>query len=200
MYQLFLSRHITRQTRHVTPVTEGEAPVARLKLQALDRPRPSARRVTRANRDSGRGVARRVVLVVEDDADAREMLAIILGAAGCQVRTAADGNAGLEAVEKHRVDLVVTDIAMPRMDGIQMVEQLRQKPAMKEVPVIAVTGQAVADVPAKARAAGCNLVLSKPCCPDHLVSIVNQHIGRRREDRMPAAGRHHYSGHDRRRS
>lgn len=137
--------------------------------------------------------------MVEDDEDARELLAIILGAAGCQVWTASDGRAGLEAAAKVTPDLVLTDIAMPHMDGIQMVRQLRERAATRDIPVIAYTGQAVADIPARAHAAGCNLVLSKPCCPEDLVAVINQHIGTRRGDRLRSSGRDHYPGRDRRR-
>jgi CheY-like chemotaxis protein len=143
-------------------------------------------------------VKRRSVLLVEDDLDSREMLAIVLMAAGCQVWTAADGKAGLDVAAAHPIDLVITDFAMPRMDGIQMVRQLRQQRATSDIPVIVVTGQAVADVPATAHAAGCTVVLSKPCCPDYLVSVVNEHIGTRRNDRSPQNRPSDYRGRERR--
>jgi two-component system chemotaxis response regulator CheY len=149
---------------------------------------------------NGRAVRRRSVLLVEDDADSREMLAIVLMAAGCQVWTAADGRAALDTAAAHPIDLVITDFAMPRMDGIQMVRQLRMQPANSTVPVIVVTGQAVADVPDNAHAAGCTTVLSKPCCPDYLMSVVNQYIGTRRDDRPSATRQDEYRGRERRHS
>jgi CheY-like chemotaxis protein len=142
---------------------------------------------------------RRSVLLVEDDPDAREMLAIVLAAAGCSVQTAIDGRSGLEIAATQHLDLVITDIAMPRMDGIQMVEQLRQTSTNRLVPVIALSGQAVADVPAKAHAAGCTEVLSKPCCPDYLLSVINQYIGTRATDRSVVQEPRQYSGKERRR-
>jgi two-component system chemotaxis response regulator CheY len=143
-------------------------------------------------------LTRRAVLLVEDDDDAREMTALALTAAGCEVWAAADGEAGLELAAAHRVDLIITDIAMPRMDGIQMVQLLRQSPSTKETPVIAVTGQAVADVPAQAQAAGCTTVLSKPCSPDDLIAVINQHIGRRRDDGLLTPQPIAYHGRERR--
>jgi CheY-like chemotaxis protein len=143
-------------------------------------------------------LTRRAVLLVEDDDDAREMMALALTAAGCEVWAAADGAAGLQLAAAHEVDLIITDIAMPRMDGIQMVQLLRQSPSTREIPVIAVTGQAVADIPAQAQAAGCTAVLSKPCCPDHLIAVLNQHIGRRHDDRLLAPEPIAYHGRERR--
>ena len=79
-----------------------------------------------------------------------------------------------------------------------MVQLLRQLPSLKEIPVIAVTGQAVADIPAQAQAAGCTTVLSKPCCPDYLIAVINQHIGRRRDDRLLTPEPVAYHGRERR--
>jgi two-component system chemotaxis response regulator CheY len=145
-------------------------------------------------------VRRRSVLLVEDDADAREMLAIVLSDAGCEVRTASDGKAALDVAMAHRLDLIVTDVAMPRMDGIQMVHLLRQLPATRNIPVIVLTGQAVADVPARAQAAGCTIVLSKPCPPDYLVSVINQLIGSRVDDPARTTKVDTYAGDERRRN
>jgi CheY-like chemotaxis protein len=116
------------------------------------------------------------VLVVDDDRDARELLAIVLASAGFRVRTATDGKAGLESAAAEPVDLIITDVAMPRMDGIQMVQQLRGRSETRHIPIIVVTGQAVADIPAKAHAAGCTAILSKPCFPDYLISVVTEYI------------------------
>jgi two-component system chemotaxis response regulator CheY len=150
-----------RQTETATASPNKSGPVATIDGAATH---PHNRSVARA------------VLVVEDDGDAREMLAIVLADAGFQVRTAADGRAGLDVAASQHVDLVITDLAMPRMDGIQMLLQLRQRAETRDIPVIVVTGQAVADFPARAHAAGCTAVLSKPCCPDYLVSVINHYI------------------------
>jgi CheY-like chemotaxis protein len=196
--QLFLNRHDPPQGVAIySPAdksTANQAHASRSHGTPADATDPASKR-----RSASRTRRRRSVLVVEDDEDARELLVIILTAAGCQVSTAADGRAGLEAASTKGIDLVVTDIAMPRMDGIQMVRQLRQRPATRDIPVIAFTGQAVADIPALAQAAGCDCVLSKPCCPDDVMSVINQYIGSRRSDRSRSTQRDQYRGHDRRR-
>jgi CheY-like chemotaxis protein len=131
----------------------------------------------------------RDILIVDDDRDARELFSIVLEDAGATVAIAEDGEAGLRAALEWTPDLVVTDIAMPRMDGIHMVRQLRQREPTKRIPVVAVTGNAVADVPEMARQAGCSEVVPKPCSPETLIDLINRHIGRREGDRSPAPRR-----------
>jgi two-component system, cell cycle response regulator DivK len=128
----------------------------------------------------------RKVLIVDDDRDARELFTFVLEDAGATVALAEDGVTGLRAALERRPDLVLTDIAMPRMDGINMVRHLREQECTRTIPVVAVTGHVVADLPERARRAGCDEVVPKPCSPDLLVDLVNRYIGRRADDRAPA--------------
>lgn len=129
----------------------------------------------------------RKVLIVDDDRDARELFTFVLEDAGATVALAEDGVTGLRAALERQPDLVLTDIAMPRMDGINMVRRLREQECTRGIPVVAVTGHVVADLPERARQAGCAEVVSKPCSPDALVALVNRYIGRRVSDRSPGA-------------
>jgi CheY-like chemotaxis protein len=126
--------------------------------------------------------AHRDVLIVDDDPDVRELFSYVLQRAGAAVTVAVDGTSGLRAALDRHPDLVVTDIAMPRMDGIDMTRRLREEEPTWAVPVVAVTGQMVADEPERARQAGCSAVVAKPCSPEELVHLVNHYIGRREED------------------
>jgi two-component system, cell cycle response regulator DivK len=128
----------------------------------------------------------RDILIVDDDRDARELFSFVLEHAGATVTVAEDGESGLRAALEWSPDLVVTDIAMPRMDGINMVRQLRGLEPTKRIPIVAVTGHVVAGLPEIARRAGCSEVVPKPCSPDALIHLVNRHIGRRDGDRSPA--------------
>jgi PAS domain S-box-containing protein len=83
------------------------------------------------------------VLVVEDDADSREVLAQVLRTAGCTVVEAADGEEGLAACAGGGFDIVFTDIRMPRLDGIRMIERLRQLPGAGALPVVAVSASSL---------------------------------------------------------
>jgi CheY-like chemotaxis protein len=76
------------------------------------------------------------VLIVDDEADKRNLLAFALQREGYEVRTAFDGEAGLRAVEEHQPDLIITDTMMPGMDGYEMTRRLRSNPRTRFIPVI----------------------------------------------------------------
>lgn len=76
------------------------------------------------------------VLVVDDDPDKRQLLAITLEMAGYNVRTASDGESGLAAIESNQPDLIITDVMMPRMDGYEMARRVRANPLTKFIPII----------------------------------------------------------------
>jgi len=76
------------------------------------------------------------ILVVDDDADKRNLLQVALGMEGYEVRTASDGREALSAVESYPPDLIITDITMPVMDGYELARNIRQNPQTKFIPVI----------------------------------------------------------------
>src|ERR687893_490489 len=76
------------------------------------------------------------VLLVEDNEDKRQLLKVALEMAGYNVVVATDGVEGLQAVESHQPDLIVTDVTMPRMDGYEMVRRIRANPSTRFIPVI----------------------------------------------------------------
>ena len=137
----------------------------------------------------------RRILLVEDDAAIRELFSGVLKAAGMEVVEAADGVSAFDAVSDVSPDLVITDIAMPRMDGIELTRALRHKPSTERVPIIAVTGEPA--VFARARGAGCTAIVSKPCAARDLVRLVEQFIGRQHESRI-ADALNPWTGADRR--
>jgi CheY-like chemotaxis protein len=108
------------------------------------------------------------VLLVEDDRDTREMYSEYLSYSGLTVTEAATGRRALESVKTHVPDIVVTDIAMPEMDGLELSRRLRAAAPTRDVPIIAVSGQATE----RAREAGADVVLHKPCGPDTLLDVI----------------------------
>ena len=108
------------------------------------------------------------VLLVEDDRDTREMYSEYLSYSGLTVTQAATGRGALEQVRAHVPDIVVTDIAMPEMDGLELSRRLRAQDPTRDVPIIAVSGQASE----RAREAGADVVLDKPCEPDKLLHVI----------------------------
>jgi CheY-like chemotaxis protein len=108
------------------------------------------------------------VLLVEDDRDTREMYSEYLSYSGLHVTEARTGRRALESVRSHRPDVVVTDLAMPEMDGRELSRRLRSDRATSDLPIIAVSGQLA---PGE-RVAGADVVLEKPCEPDRLLHVI----------------------------
>lgn len=108
------------------------------------------------------------VLLVEDDRDTRDMYSHYLRYSGLDVTAAESARVALERVERARPDVVVTDIAMPGMDGIELARRLRARSQTQDVPIIAVSGQ----VSPGAHEAGATVVLEKPCAPETLLHVI----------------------------
>lgn len=107
-------------------------------------------------------------MLVEDDRDTREMYFEYLSYSGMIVTEASTGRRALERVAEHCPDVVVTDIAMPEMDGLELSRRLRAGAATRDVPIIVVSGQASE----RAREAGADVVLDKPCELDKLLHVI----------------------------
>jgi CheY-like chemotaxis protein len=131
-----------------------------------------------------------LVLVVEDYQDAREMYAAYLQFSGFQVAEA--GN-GIEAIEKtHELlpDIVLMDLALPRMDGWEATRRLKNDERTRHIPIVALTGHALAGHAEGAREAGCDAFVTKPCLPDALVAeirrLLDHHRGKAENAGDPA--------------
>ena len=101
------------------------------------------------------------ILVVDDSEDTREMMAKLLELEAYSVMTAVDGHAGLKVAADQRPDLIITDINMPNMNGIEMTKELRKQTEFAHVPIMAITayGNAIAQ---EAIEAGANCATTKP--------------------------------------
>jgi CheY-like chemotaxis protein len=119
------------------------------------------------------------VLLVDDDRDTLALYGLILETFGFHVLPAENGRTALEVAAEHPPDIVVTDLAMPVMDGVELCERLRSDPSTSSIPILAVSGQAWNGTDEQARRAGCDEVLLKPCLPDRLVEAVGRLLGRR---------------------
>jgi chemosensory pili system protein ChpA (sensor histidine kinase/response regulator) len=115
--------------------------------------------------------ARPTVLLVEDHVDSRHMYAEFLRL-DFTVVEAEDGVSALEVMRETRPDIVVTDLALPRMDGFELMARMRADERLRDVPIIALSGYSGADHEERARQAGSRLVLLKPCLPDDLARAV----------------------------
>jgi CheY-like chemotaxis protein len=130
-----------------------------------------------------------LVLVVEDYQDAREMYAAYLSFSGYRV---AEATNGLEAIEKTlelMPDIILMDLALPRMDGWEATRRLKLDERTRHIPIVALTGHALPGHSEGARQAGCDAFVTKPCLPDALVAEVQKMLSSRRESgagRKPA--------------
>jgi two-component system cell cycle response regulator DivK len=111
-------------------------------------------------------VDRPVVLVVDDDADARTIYSTYLRAMGCEVFTAEDGRFAVTKATDLLPDIIVMDLAMPRVSGWEAIRQLHESSWTRQIPIIAVS--AVELSRQTAFDAGCNAYLTKPCEPQVL--------------------------------
>lgn len=110
-----------------------------------------------------------LVLLVEEEPTGREMYATALEQAGFRVAQAHNGLQALDKALELRPDVVVTDLAIPGIDGLELCRRLRVDPRTGRIPIIGITGYSgfVAD-PERATRAGCDRILIKPCLPDDL--------------------------------
>ena len=122
-------------------------------------------------------VIRPLILLVEDDTDARLLYARELEMAGLAVIQAADGDAALRLAVTRRPAVVVSDLALPGLDGAALTEQLQTDEQTRHIPVIALTGWAGPDVAEAAARSGVVELLTKPCSAERLVSTVLRYLG-----------------------
>jgi CheY-like chemotaxis protein len=115
-----------------------------------------------------------LILVVDDYQDAREMYAEYLQFSGFRVAEARNGNEAIEQAFKLRPDLILMDLSLPGMDGWEATRQLKSDDRTKTIPVVALTGHALAGASDGARKAGCDSFVTKPCLPDDLVVEVRR--------------------------
>ena len=117
---------------------------------------------------------RPLVLVVEDYQDAREMYAAYLQFSGFDVVEAANGLEAIEKTTELQPDIVLMDLALPRMDGWEATRRLKNDARTKHIPIVALTGHALAGHAEGAREAGCDAFVTKPCLPDALVAEIKR--------------------------
>ncbi len=122
----------------------------------------------------------RRILVVEDDIRNVFALSSILEPRGANVEIARNGLEALAALEKNEaIDLVLMDVMMPEMDGLQAMEEIRKRPNLARLPIIALTAKAMPDDQAKCLAAGANDYASKPIDVEKLLSLIRVWMPRR---------------------
>ena len=113
-----------------------------------------------------------VILAVDDSASMRQMVNFTLKGAGYEVVQAVDGVEALEYARLHSVDLVLTDVNMPRMDGITLVKELRALPSYRYTPMLVLTTESSQDKKMQGKQAGATGWIIKPFNPDQLLATI----------------------------
>ena len=116
------------------------------------------------------------ILAVDDSASMRQMVSFTLKGAGYHVIEASDGQEAYEKAVNSRVDLVLTDQNMPRMDGVTLVKNLRILPAYLNTPILILTTESSVEMKAKGREAGATGWLVKPFDPNKLLEVIKKVI------------------------
>ncbi len=118
------------------------------------------------------------ILVIEYYADTRELLSSMLRRAGYHVIEAEDGVEGLLKASSSYPDLVIVDLALPEMDGVETSRRIHQMPKLSRTPIFVVSALLTKEVEADARAACCSEVFSKPFEVAALIDRVRANVGR----------------------
>jgi two-component system chemotaxis response regulator CheY len=114
----------------------------------------------------------KTILTVDDASTMRKVIALAITSAGHQVLEAEDGVAALEVLKLRHVDLIITDVNMPRMDGIEFTRQARGLPAFQRTPILLLTTESDPEIKAKGRAAGATGWIVKPFRQDQLLAVI----------------------------
>ena len=118
----------------------------------------------------------RKILVIEDNAANMKLTTVTLELAGYLVITAADAEAGIAQARAERPDLILMDVQLPGMDGLEATAVLRSDDATRSIPVIALTALAMRGDEERIRAAGCAAYVSKPVRYKELLATVAAHL------------------------
>jgi CheY-like chemotaxis protein len=116
------------------------------------------------------------ILVVDDSADNRELTQILLEFDGFEVRMAEDATQALSLLKSYRPSLILMDVQLPGMDGLELTRRLRQDTSLQGVPIVALSAYAMAAEKANALAAGCDGYITKPINTRTFASTVRQYL------------------------
>jgi two-component system, cell cycle response regulator DivK len=114
------------------------------------------------------------VLLVDDYPDAREMYSEYLQYSGFDVLEAGNGIEALQQAIEREPDIILMDLSLPVMDGWEATRRLKADPRTARIPVVALTGHALAGISEGARRAGCDAFVTKPCLPEDLVKEIRK--------------------------
>lgn len=119
----------------------------------------------------------KIIMTVDDSASVRQMVSFTLKQAGYKVLEAADGQDALQKLNGTSVNMVITDLNMPNMNGIELIRELRAKPQFKFIPIIMLTTESQASKKQEGKAAGATGWIVKPFNPEQLLGVTKKVLG-----------------------
>lgn len=117
------------------------------------------------------------ILAVDDSASMRQMVTFTLKGAGYEVIEACDGQEALQMAKAKKVDLVLTDVNMPKMDGLTLIRELRAIPQYKFTPILTLTTESTAEKKTEGKTAGATGWIVKPFNPEQLLAVIQKVLG-----------------------
>jgi CheY-like chemotaxis protein len=121
------------------------------------------------------------ILIVDDNATNLKLVAYLMRANGYTVDTALDAESAIVAIRNNHPDVILMDIQLPGIDGLELTRRLKADPATRDIVIIAVTAYAMKGDQAKAQAAGCDDYITKPIDTRALPETIARHLARREE-------------------
>ncbi len=116
----------------------------------------------------------RAILIIENEVSNRILIERVLATRGYHCISATNGQEALDLLEREQVDLILTDISMPVLDGYRTTELIRSRPHLANIPIVAVTAHAYSDEGEAAKRVGCTEYLTKPFKPRQLLELVDR--------------------------
>ncbi len=117
---------------------------------------------------------KKTVLVVDDSSSIRESIAFFLSEMGFEIIKAQDGSEAFKQLDGKKIDLILTDLHMPVMNGIELIAQVRKTEQYKRVPILLLTTETLKEKKLEAKKAGATGWLSKPFEKEKLISVINK--------------------------
>ena len=119
----------------------------------------------------------KLILHVEDNEYNRKIIRDLLSKNSYEIVEAHNGEAGLDALARRHPDLILMDVQLPKLSGLEVTRRIRADPLLTQIPIIAITSFALSDDEQLAIDAGCNAYIAKPFRPRDLLEIIRRFIG-----------------------
>jgi len=121
-------------------------------------------------------MAQKVILNVEDNEANRKIVRYLFGSKGYKVIEAVDGEEGVRMAEQERPDIILMDVQLPKLSGYEATQRIKANPALRGIPIIAVTSFALSGDDERAMEAGCDDYIAKPFKPRDLLERVEKFL------------------------